>query len=165
MTTASVTFIDQSWILIRWAWRYLFLYASIIAPFLSKFRHTVFHLNRMLQNVHLPLLPGTSFKTNVSYSGYCCYILMNITCTNKVSIFIQLGNLQGLFINQPWYELKNGSHRLFSMYCTTMVCTVDCEKQIFRSNNTTKTVPYFWCLLCSVCLSCFPGSKVARAWS
>jgi hypothetical protein len=100
----------------------------VVLPFLSKFRHTVLHLNRMLQNVQLPLLPGTSFKTNVSYSGYCFYILMNVTCTNKVSIFIQLGNLQGIFVNQPWYELKNGSHRLCSIYCITMVCTMNCEK-------------------------------------
>jgi hypothetical protein len=83
-TNSLYLLIIAEYYLIRWEWRYLFLYANCIALFLSKFRNTVLNLNRMLQNVHLPLLPGTSFKTNVSCSVYCFCVLINVTCTNKV---------------------------------------------------------------------------------
>jgi hypothetical protein len=76
MTTNSLhLLIVVEYYLMRWEWRYLFLYANFVALFLSKISNSALCLNRMLQNVHLPLLPGTAFKTNVSYSVYCFCVL------------------------------------------------------------------------------------------
>jgi hypothetical protein len=64
----------------------LFLYVNCVVLILCSLEYYILYINRMLRNVRLPLLPGTSFKSNVSYYVFNIYfyILVKISCHNNI---------------------------------------------------------------------------------